>query len=224
MPGPVWFTGAIFQNPDSLNVPAGQLGAGTPLHWEGEEVGTGQRGRRNLARLEPHAQPRCHEDLHGVRHEFRRVPGRPRTGLPGIHSRPPRSGSPRRPATATSSVTSRRPSSMQLVRSGMAGATRASARRPPTPRSSCQPWPPARPWRSVVPQWQEEMQERGAGPGLHRSTDRRLRTKEPLIATSTMAPPAVGPLRVGGGGRRPAIPAADRPRWATCSAADTPFC
>lgn len=44
MPGPVWFTGAIFQNPDSLNVPAGQLGAGTPLHWEGEEIGTGNVG------------------------------------------------------------------------------------------------------------------------------------------------------------------------------------
>lgn len=44
MPGPIWFTGAIFQNPDSLNVPAGQLGAGTPLHWEGEEIGTGNVG------------------------------------------------------------------------------------------------------------------------------------------------------------------------------------
>lgn len=44
MPGPVWFTGALFQNPDSLNVPAGRLGAGTPLHWEGEDVGTGNVG------------------------------------------------------------------------------------------------------------------------------------------------------------------------------------
>ncbi|MGC5170328.1 ABC transporter substrate-binding protein [Microbacterium sp. DT81.1] len=44
MPGPVWFTGALFQNPDSLNVPAGQLGAGTPLHWEAEEIGTGNVG------------------------------------------------------------------------------------------------------------------------------------------------------------------------------------
>lgn len=44
MPAPVWFTGAIFQNPDSLNVPAGQLGASTPLHWEGEEIGTGNVG------------------------------------------------------------------------------------------------------------------------------------------------------------------------------------
>lgn len=44
MPGPVWFTGALFQNPDSLNVPAGQLGAGTPLHWEGEDIGTGNVG------------------------------------------------------------------------------------------------------------------------------------------------------------------------------------
>ena len=44
MPGPVWFTGALFQNPDSLNVPAGQFGAATPLHWEGEDVGTGNVG------------------------------------------------------------------------------------------------------------------------------------------------------------------------------------
>ncbi len=44
MPGPVWFTGAIFQNPESLAVPAGQLGASTPLHWEGEEIGTGNVG------------------------------------------------------------------------------------------------------------------------------------------------------------------------------------
>ena len=44
MPGPVWFTGALFQNPDSLDVPAGQLGAAAPLHWEGEEIGTGNVG------------------------------------------------------------------------------------------------------------------------------------------------------------------------------------
>ena len=44
MPGPVWFTGALFQNPDSLNVPAGQIGAGAPLHWEGEEIVTGNVG------------------------------------------------------------------------------------------------------------------------------------------------------------------------------------
>ena len=44
MPGPVWFTGAIFQNADSLNVPAGQLGAGTPLHWDGKDIGTGNVG------------------------------------------------------------------------------------------------------------------------------------------------------------------------------------
>lgn len=44
MPGPVWFIGALFQNPDSLNVPAGQIGAGTPLHWQGEKIGTGNVG------------------------------------------------------------------------------------------------------------------------------------------------------------------------------------
>lgn len=44
MPGPVWFTGAIFQSPDSLDVPSGQLGAGQPLAWDGEDIGTGNVG------------------------------------------------------------------------------------------------------------------------------------------------------------------------------------
>jgi len=44
IPGPVWLIGALFQNPDSLNVPAGQIGAGTPLHWNGEKIGTGNVG------------------------------------------------------------------------------------------------------------------------------------------------------------------------------------
>ncbi|WP_382308086.1 ABC transporter substrate-binding protein [Herbiconiux sp. UC225_62] len=44
MPGPVWYSGAIFNSPDSLNVPAGQIGAATPLTWEGEDVVTGNVG------------------------------------------------------------------------------------------------------------------------------------------------------------------------------------
>ena len=44
MPGPVWYTGAIFQSKDSLNVPAGQIGAGVPLHWNGDSIGTGNVG------------------------------------------------------------------------------------------------------------------------------------------------------------------------------------
>lgn len=39
VPGPVWYTGAVFQN-----TPAGELGVGTPLHWEGGEIQTGNVG------------------------------------------------------------------------------------------------------------------------------------------------------------------------------------
>lgn len=37
MPGPAWYAGAIFNNPQSLNVPAGQLGVAAPLTWKGED-------------------------------------------------------------------------------------------------------------------------------------------------------------------------------------------
>jgi multiple sugar transport system substrate-binding protein len=38
MPGPAWYAGAIFNNPQSLNVPAGELGVADPLPWEGEDA------------------------------------------------------------------------------------------------------------------------------------------------------------------------------------------
>jgi ABC-type glycerol-3-phosphate transport system substrate-binding protein len=44
MPGPAWYAGAIFNNPQSLNVPKGQLGAAAPLPWKGEEPVTGNVG------------------------------------------------------------------------------------------------------------------------------------------------------------------------------------
>jgi ABC-type sugar transport system, periplasmic component len=44
MPGPAWYSGALFQNPDSLNSPAGEIGAANPLHWEGEDEVTGNVG------------------------------------------------------------------------------------------------------------------------------------------------------------------------------------
>ena len=44
IPGPTWFNGAIFENKDSLDAPAGEWGAGTPLHWAGEPIGTGNVG------------------------------------------------------------------------------------------------------------------------------------------------------------------------------------
>jgi ABC-type glycerol-3-phosphate transport system substrate-binding protein len=44
MPGPAWYAGAIFNNPQSLNVPKGQLGAAAPLPWQGEQAVTGNVG------------------------------------------------------------------------------------------------------------------------------------------------------------------------------------
>lgn len=37
MPGPAWYAGAIFNNPQSLNVPAGELGVAAPLPWKDED-------------------------------------------------------------------------------------------------------------------------------------------------------------------------------------------
>jgi multiple sugar transport system substrate-binding protein len=44
MPGAAWYSGALFQNPDSLNSPAGSIGAANPLYWEGEDKVTGNVG------------------------------------------------------------------------------------------------------------------------------------------------------------------------------------
>jgi multiple sugar transport system substrate-binding protein len=44
IPGPTWFIGAVIQNPDSLAAAPGTWAAGAPLHWEGEDVGTGNVG------------------------------------------------------------------------------------------------------------------------------------------------------------------------------------
>ena len=44
IPGPTWFAGGIIQNPDILNAPEGTWGAAMPLHWEGEDIATGNVG------------------------------------------------------------------------------------------------------------------------------------------------------------------------------------
>jgi multiple sugar transport system substrate-binding protein len=44
MPGPAWYAGALFNNPQSLNVAKGQLGVAAPLAWKGEEPVTGNVG------------------------------------------------------------------------------------------------------------------------------------------------------------------------------------
>ncbi|GAA2751145.1 ABC transporter substrate-binding protein [Amnibacterium kyonggiense] len=44
MPGPVWFSGAIFNNAQSLNVPKGQLGVANPLPWGSDQAVTGNVG------------------------------------------------------------------------------------------------------------------------------------------------------------------------------------
>jgi multiple sugar transport system substrate-binding protein len=44
MPGPAWYAGAIFNNPQSLNVPKGQLGVAAPPAWQGDAAVTGNVG------------------------------------------------------------------------------------------------------------------------------------------------------------------------------------
>jgi len=44
IPGPTWFNGAVFQSATGLNAPAGEWGAGMPLHWAGEPIATGNVG------------------------------------------------------------------------------------------------------------------------------------------------------------------------------------
>lgn len=44
MPGPAWYAGAIFNNPQSLNLPKGELGVAPPLKWQGEDAVTGDVG------------------------------------------------------------------------------------------------------------------------------------------------------------------------------------
>lgn len=44
MPGPAWYSGALFQNKDSLNSPAGTIGASAPLYWDGSDKVTGNVG------------------------------------------------------------------------------------------------------------------------------------------------------------------------------------
>ena len=44
MPGPAWYAGAIFNNPESLNVPKGQMAVGAPLPWKGEDAVAGNVG------------------------------------------------------------------------------------------------------------------------------------------------------------------------------------
>lgn len=44
IPGPAWYSGAIFQNPDNLNAASGTIGAAAPLYWDGEDQVTGNVG------------------------------------------------------------------------------------------------------------------------------------------------------------------------------------
>lgn len=44
LPGPVWYSGALFSNADSLNAQPGTIAAGLPLAWDGEEPAAGNVG------------------------------------------------------------------------------------------------------------------------------------------------------------------------------------
>ena len=44
LPGPVWYSGALFQNKDSLNSAPGTITAGLPLAWDGDDPAGGNVG------------------------------------------------------------------------------------------------------------------------------------------------------------------------------------
>lgn len=44
IPGPAWYAGALFQNPDSVNAAPGQWGTSEPLYWDGDDKVTGNVG------------------------------------------------------------------------------------------------------------------------------------------------------------------------------------
>jgi multiple sugar transport system substrate-binding protein len=44
IPGPAWYAGALFQNPDSVNAQPGTWGTSAPLYWDGEDKITGNVG------------------------------------------------------------------------------------------------------------------------------------------------------------------------------------
>lgn len=44
LPGPVWYSGALFSNPDSLNAPTGTIGVSEPLAWGSDDAVTGNVG------------------------------------------------------------------------------------------------------------------------------------------------------------------------------------
>lgn len=44
LPGPVWYSGALFENKESLNAASGTIAAGLPLAWDGEDAAAGNVG------------------------------------------------------------------------------------------------------------------------------------------------------------------------------------
>ena len=151
LPGPVWYSGALFQNPDSLNAAPGTMTAGVPLSWDGEDPCRRQRRRWDVVRLPALGQPRGGQGVPDVRDERRPLPGRPR-------ARPARLlGRSRQVAgqAGGGELLHRRTSSTTWARpprwSGTAGATRSSARSRSGPRRSRPSSPAARAWSTCFP-------------------------------------------------------------------------
>lgn len=44
MPGPAWYAGVLFENPDTLGYEPGVVGIADPLHWDGDDEVTGSVG------------------------------------------------------------------------------------------------------------------------------------------------------------------------------------
>ena len=123
VPGPVWYTGAIFQ--DGLNVPAGEIGVSAPLYWEGGDVAAGNVGggvwyasshSKNLDAVKTFLEFVTSSDEFQVELS---------SGYPA-YARRPRAGSPSRPRAATSSRRLRADHDRRRrLRCGTAGASRA---------------------------------------------------------------------------------------------------
>ena len=135
MPGPAWYAGAIFNNPQSLNVPAGQLGVAAPLPWKGEDSAvTGNVGGGTWFISQPLEEPQGGREVRPVRHDGRRLPGRTSRPATRRTRRPPtkwidKQESSNYFATAAAAGRHGRPR-----RSGTAGAPASSARRRSGPR------------------------------------------------------------------------------------------
>ncbi len=71
IPGPAWYSGALFQNPAGVNAKPGTWAAAAAARLVEGRQGHRQCRRRRLVRLEPHDQPGCGQNFPGICHHQR---------------------------------------------------------------------------------------------------------------------------------------------------------